>query len=188
MFFTADHLSLYVGEEKIFGNLSFELRKGKITGVYGCNASGKTVLIKTLLGLIQPDEGKIEAFIDRNKIGACLQFPEHLIYHSTVEKEITSLTSDSDLTSEVLKSLNLTDKRLMSPMFLSEGQKRLMFLLSLLLSHTLLFLDEPFTSLDRNNIDFIAKKMQSCVGQGKSILYTTNRKSETIHADEIINL
>ncbi|TYB34383.1 MAG: energy-coupling factor ABC transporter ATP-binding protein [Flexistipes sinusarabici] len=188
MFFCADQLTLSADGKTIFDNISFELRKGSITCVYGCNGSGKTVLIKTLLGLIRPDSGEVKKFVNNNEIGACLQFPEHLIYHSTVEKEIISLTSDRDLAEEVLLNLKLTGKRMVSPMFLSEGQKRLMFLLSLLVSHTLLFIDEPFTSLDRKSIDFIAAKMQFYAGKGKSILYTTNRIKETVHANEIVKL
>jgi|GEM_PF-990038 len=188
MFFCADQLSLSADGKTIFDNISFELRKGSITCVYGGNGSGKTVLIKTLLGLIQPDRGYTKKFINKNEIGACLQFPEHLIYHSTVEKEIISLTSDRELAEEVLAILGLNGKRTVSPMFLSEGQKRLMFLLSILVSHTLLFVDEPFTSLDRKSIDFIAAKMQFYAEKGKSILYTTNRIKETIHADQIVKL
>jgi len=188
MLFCANLLSLSAGEKEIFDNISFELRKGAITCVYGHNGSGKTLLVKTLLGLIQPDSGNIKKFVKKNEVGACLQFPEHLIYHSTVEKEITSLTSDIKLTEEVLTNLGLTSKRMVSPMFLSEGQKRLMFLMSLLVSHTLLFVDEPFTSLDRKSIDFIAANMQFYSRKGKSILYTTNRIKETVHANEIVKL
>ncbi|AEI14181.1 ABC transporter related protein [Flexistipes sinusarabici DSM 4947] len=188
MYFYADQLSLSADGKTIFHDISFELLKGSITCVYGCNGSGKTVLLKTLLGLIQPDTGEIRKFVDNNEIGACLQFPEHLIYHSTVEKEIMSLTSDRELADEVLQNLGLTGKRNVSPMFLSEGQKRLMFLMSLFVSHSLLFIDEPFTSLDRTSIDFIADKMKVYAGNGKSILYTTNRVRETVHADKIVKL
>ncbi|CAG9358209.1 TPA: ATP-binding cassette domain-containing protein [Clostridium perfringens] len=41
-------------------NLSFELKKGQITGLVGKNGAGKTTIIKILIGLLAPDSGSIK--------------------------------------------------------------------------------------------------------------------------------
>lgn len=40
-------------------NLSFEIEKGKITGLIGADGAGKTTLLRTIIGLLTPDNGKI---------------------------------------------------------------------------------------------------------------------------------
>ncbi|MFR3664905.1 ATP-binding cassette domain-containing protein [Flintibacter sp.] len=55
-------------------NVSFE--KGKIHGIIGRNGSGKTVLIKTICGLIHPDQGRV--VVDGKVIGKDVDFPESI--------------------------------------------------------------------------------------------------------------
>ena len=55
-------------------NVSFEA--GKIHGLVGRNGSGKTVLIKTICGLIHPDKGKV--IVDGAVIGKDVDFPQSL--------------------------------------------------------------------------------------------------------------
>ena len=55
-------------------NISFE--KGKIHGIIGRNGSGKTVLIKIICGLVQPDEGHVR--VNGKEIGKDVDFPENI--------------------------------------------------------------------------------------------------------------
>jgi len=52
-------LTVELGRDRIIDNLSFEVRKGEILTIMGPNGSGKTILLKTLLGFL-PYNGKIE--------------------------------------------------------------------------------------------------------------------------------
>ena len=54
-------------------NISFE--KGKIHGIIGRNGSGKTVLIKIICGLIQPDEGHV--WVSGKEIGKDIDLPPY---------------------------------------------------------------------------------------------------------------
>ena len=47
------------GDHRLFSGLGFALYPGQIMQVQGENGSGKTSLLRTLCGFIQPDEGKI---------------------------------------------------------------------------------------------------------------------------------
>ena len=50
------------GEQKVHDNLSLKVRRGEILGVVGGSGSGKSVLMRSIIGLQIPDEGTIEVF------------------------------------------------------------------------------------------------------------------------------
>ena len=55
----ARHISLTFGNNKVLDDVSFEFEVGKTNLVIGQSGSGKTVLVKSLVGLLVPDEGEI---------------------------------------------------------------------------------------------------------------------------------
>ncbi len=46
----------------VFENLDLDVRRGEILGVVGASGTGKSVLLRTLLGIVEPDSGSIEIF------------------------------------------------------------------------------------------------------------------------------
>ncbi|GIS74372.1 MAG: hypothetical protein CM1200mP12_00910 [Gammaproteobacteria bacterium] len=54
-----DNLSCQRSNDLVFKNLSFEVSKGANTEIIGSNGSGKTSLLKCILGLIEKNQGKI---------------------------------------------------------------------------------------------------------------------------------
>ena len=48
----------------VVDRLSFEVRPGEIFALLGPNGAGKTTVVRMLLGIIAPDEGRIEASLD----------------------------------------------------------------------------------------------------------------------------
>ncbi|OYW45584.1 MAG: ABC transporter ATP-binding protein [Sphingomonadales bacterium 12-68-11] len=57
------------GEQVIHENLSLKVKKGEILGVVGGSGTGKSVLMRSIIGLQTPDEGTIEVF-GKNIIGS----------------------------------------------------------------------------------------------------------------------
>ncbi|MCO5167933.1 MAG: energy-dependent translational throttle protein EttA [Planctomycetes bacterium] len=55
-----EHLTKGYGDKVLFKDLSFEIPPGAILGVTGANGLGKTTLIKIILGLEQPDGGRVD--------------------------------------------------------------------------------------------------------------------------------
>jgi zinc/manganese transport system ATP-binding protein len=55
-----DDLALRFGERTLFEDLSFELERGELLAVLGPNGTGKTSLIRILLGLLEPSAGSVE--------------------------------------------------------------------------------------------------------------------------------
>ncbi len=48
------------GSKTILENISFQVKKGEILSIIGPNGAGKSMLVKIILGLIEPTEGKVE--------------------------------------------------------------------------------------------------------------------------------
>lgn len=54
-----DKLTKYFGELRALDNINLQVTKGSIYGLIGPNGSGKTTLIKTIMGILIPDQGQV---------------------------------------------------------------------------------------------------------------------------------
>ncbi|MFO7613469.1 MAG: ATP-binding cassette domain-containing protein, partial [Bacteroidales bacterium] len=63
----AKNISKSFGEAKVLDDVSFVFEKGKTNLIIGQSGSGKTVLMKCLVGLLDPDEGAV-IYDERNVI------------------------------------------------------------------------------------------------------------------------
>ena len=145
------------------------------------------MLLKTILGIMEKKQGSINFFIDKKEYGVCLQFPEHLIFKETAFAEALLITDNNEVMAEnLLNEINALKD--MSPFYLSDGQKRLLFIYGYLETKKLIFLDEPFVSLDDVSKEKVAEKIIQAKNQGKSIIYTANREKDKKIADKIINI
>src|SRR5512139_1613567 len=55
-----EELNTYYDNIHALKGISFEVRRGEITAIIGANGAGKSTTIKTICGLLHPQEGKIE--------------------------------------------------------------------------------------------------------------------------------
>ena len=56
---TVNSFTKYYGDKKAVDNVSFSIEKGEIFSLIGPNSSGKTTIVKSILGLLQGNEGSI---------------------------------------------------------------------------------------------------------------------------------
>lgn len=142
-------------------------------GLIGRNGSGKSTLARLLNGLLQPRSGSLrvhgrnpiagpEAMSDT--VGFIFQNPDHQMIFPTVEEELTFGLRNQKLSRQqarqqaqaALRDWGLDDWANAPVHSLSEGQKQLVCLLSvLILKPGLLVLDEPFSSLDASTQAYI---------------------------------
>jgi phospholipid/cholesterol/gamma-HCH transport system ATP-binding protein len=206
------HLKKTFDKKEVLKDISLQLTKGENLVVLGKSGSGKSVLIKCLVGLIKMDEGKVSLFGDdlsklgsdqlndvRKRIG--FLFQSGALYDSmTVEENLlfplrnNRVLSKSDkekLLIESLSDVGLADTRKMMPSELSGGmRKRLGLARTLILKPEIMLYDEPTTGLD----PITAKEISELIlevqrkYQTSSIIITHDMKCASITANRMIIL
>jgi len=143
--------------------LSLSVKQGELFGLVGPNGSGKTTLIRTLCGLLRPDEGeahllgwRVPSFRIQSQLGYMPQ--DFAVYDDlTVMQTLVFFGALYDLSrqntkvraDELLELVQLTDRRDQRVGTLSGGMRRRVSLaVSLIHKPRLLFLDEPTAGVD----------------------------------------
>lgn len=158
------------GDKKVLQDVSFVMEAGKTNLIIGTSGSGKTVLMKCMIGLFQPDSGQIlyegrdliqidekEKKEIRQQIGMLFQ-GSALFDSKTVQDNVmfpldmfTSQRYREKLNrvQEVLDRVNLKDANRKFPAEISGGmKKRVALARALVLNPKYLFCDEPNSGLD----------------------------------------
>ena len=159
------------GERTILKGISFEIAEGEILFVLGTSGTGKSVLLKNIVGLLRPDEGKI--WIDgeevskltedqylpiRKKCGMVFQHPALFDSLTIFENVAFGMRrhergmSEAEIAKRVKKCLalvNLADVEQKMPGEISYGmQKRVSLARTVAVGPRILLFDEPTTGLD----------------------------------------
>lgn len=165
-----EHLKKSFGTKEVLKDISLKIEKGENLVVLGKSGSGKSVLIKCLIGLLEPDDGKV-ILLDKNvaelndedlnnlrkKVG--FLFQSAALYDSmTVRENLEFPLRDlkkkdqgeiDTLVLETLKSVGLEDSIDKMPSELSGGmRKRVGLARTLILKPEIILYDEPTTGLD----------------------------------------
>jgi phospholipid/cholesterol/gamma-HCH transport system ATP-binding protein len=164
------NLTKLFNSHKVIDNISVTFDRGKTNLIIGQSGSGKTVLMKCLVGLHEPDEGEIlyddvsftklspkEKRETRKKIGMLFQGGA-LFDSSTVEENLKfpldmfTTMGDEEKKERInfcLKRVNILNSNHLYPSELSGGmQKRVAIARAISLNPLYLFCDEPNSGLD----------------------------------------
>ncbi len=177
-------------------DISFTIEKNSRFSLIGNNGSGKTTILKLLVGLLKPKSGMIKIFDRvltrkkhelwdiRKQIGFLFQNPDDQLFAPTLEEDVAfgarSLKlEDNEVKARVkwaLESVDLFEMKNKSPFELSWGQKKRAALAGLLVMRPkLLILDEPFANLDFTSIKKHIAIFESLMKNSDlTILFTTH--------------
>lgn len=159
------------GDNHVLRDFSFDLKKGENVVVLGKSGSGKSVLIKCIIGLMKPDRGTINVLgksvpdlnqneLDKIRVKVGFLFQSNALYDSmTVRENLefplrrhwieTSKEQVNDLVVEALTNVGLAHTIDMRPAELSGGmRKRIALARTLILKPEIILYDEPTTGLD----------------------------------------
>lgn len=180
----AKNVTKSFGDTKVLDNISVKFETGRCNLVIGQSGSGKTVLMKCLVGLFEIDEGKViyddkvlsrmsfdEMKLVRQDIGMLFQ-GSALFDSMTVEHNVMfplSMFTDQSLEERLdranfcLSRVNLVNANKLLPAELSGGmKKRVAIARAIAMNPKYLFCDEPNSGLDphtANVIDILIKEL-----------------------------
>ena len=155
------HVEKSLKGREVLKDISCVMESGKIYGLYGHNGSGKTMLMRCILGLIHIDHGNI--IIDGKKLGKDIDFPQSVgaiienpiffpyatgFENLKILADIKGVIGEKEIR-EVLRKVGLDDQdnRTVSKYSLGMRQ-RLAIAQAVMEKPQLLVLDEPTIALD----------------------------------------
>ncbi len=159
------------GDLKVLQNFDLDVSEGENVAVLGKSGSGKSVLIKCIIGLMRQDAGKIEVFgrevsqlsqdeLDEMRVKVGFLFQSNALYDSmTVRENLEfplrrhagklSAAEIMNRVMEALENVGLADAIDRMPDELSGGmRKRIALARTLILKPSIILYDEPTTGLD----------------------------------------
>jgi len=175
-----------------------EFQSGKIYSLVGSNGSGKTTLLNLLNLLEKPTKGEVIFSLNIHQ-GMCMVMEDPLLFHTTVFKNIAvglkcrsvDKKMRTQMIEEALAMVGLEgfEKRYASDLSRGETQ-RVAIARTLVLKPEVLFLDEPFTNIDRKNVTILEKLIKTINKKYRTtIIFTTHDPLQAYRlSDEVISL
>jgi lipopolysaccharide export system ATP-binding protein len=183
----------------VVNGVSLEIRGGEIVGLLGPNGAGKTTTFHMIVGLVQPDEGKVllndedlttEPIYQRARAGISYLPQESSVFRRlTVEENLLAILQTLDLSPDeqqersqaLMKMLGISHLARNKAFTLSGGERRRVEIArALVLSPYFVLLDEPFTGIDPIAVTEIQKIIGTLTKSGIGILITDHNVRETL--------
>lgn len=186
-------LSKVYGEQRAVDAISFELKKGEITGFLGPNGAGKSTTMKMITGFLPPTSGKasvcgfdvVSQSLEVRKRVGYLPESNPLYYDMYIREFLEFIAGVHQLgkagaarISEVIALTGLEPERHKKIGALSNGYKQRVGLAQALLHDPeVLILDEPTTGLDPNQLADIRQLIKE-LGANKTVILSTHIMQE----------
>lgn len=193
------NLSKIIDKNTILDNISMTLEDGKIYGLVGRNGSGKTMLMRHILGFVYPDKGSI--CIDGRVLGKDMDMPENVgaiienpgflpEYSGMKNLKILAairgkIKADDIRDAMRMAGLNPDDKKHVGKYSLGMKQ-RLGIAQALMENPGILILDEPMNGLDNDGVKEIRELILKRKEMGNLVLIASHNEEDIrVLCDEI---
>ncbi len=204
------NVSLEFGDKVILKDISLSINKGEIAIILGPSGAGKSSILKIILGLWQPDSGKVyvdgtnitgmseaEILPIRSKMG--IVFQANALFDSlNVEdnvsyflKEHSKLSSDKikEKVAEILSFVNLKGTEKICIDQLSGGmKKRVAIARALSFDPEIILYDEPTTGLDPINSKSILDLIKRVSNRGATSIVVTHILNDAISIGDTLSV
>jgi energy-coupling factor transport system ATP-binding protein len=184
----------YDGRHPALKGVSLTIRQGEMIAILGRNGAGKTTLVRHLIGLAQPDQGRVTVLgldvaqtpthLLARQVGFCFQNPNHQLVAFNVRDEIAFGLRAHEVdpaeieprTLRVLELVGMSDYTEAEIFDLGKGQRQRLALASVLaLEPRILVIDEPTTGQDPYMAQEIFDILRHLNKQGTTILVVTHK-------------
>ncbi len=205
-----ENITVRYGDHTVLNNYSLNIPEGKIIGIVGPSACGKTTVVRSICGFVSPETGtvklngevvyskeqRINVPPERRKVGVVFQdyavWPHLSVYDNVAyplkKSKVSKETLDKEV-KEALRQVNMSQYENYLPSQLSGGQQqRVAIARALTSSKDLLIMDEPITNLDaklREQLLVEIRLLQERLGA--TIIYITHDQEAALQlCDDII--
>jgi ATP-binding cassette subfamily B protein len=195
--------------DDVLKDINLVIPRGKVTAIVGASGSGKTSLVKLLLGFYKPQKGSIrvggihlndiQKRLWRRECGAVMQ--DGFIFSDTIANNIAESSERVDV-QKLLKSVGVANIREFIESLplgyntmigtkgngISQGQRqRILIARAVYKDPSFIFLDEATNALDATNERVILNYLEEFFKR-KTVVVVAHRLSTVRHADQIIVL
>lgn len=193
-----ENISKSIKGNTVIREVSCTLEEGNVYGIYGRNGSGKTMLMRCILGLVHVDAGKIVS--DSAEIGKEIDFPKNVgaiietpgfFQHATgyenlkMLAEIQNKIGEQEIRESIRRvGLDDQDKRTVAKYSLGMRQ-RLAIAQAIMEKPDLLVLDEPTNALDEDGIRIFREIIREEKKRGALILIASHNKEDIEQLSDI---
>lgn len=194
-----ENLTKKFGEATVLDNISMSLKPGYIYGLVGRNGSGKTMLMKHILGFVRPTSGKIR--IDGKEIGKDIDTPENVgaiienpgflpEYSAFKNLKFLAMIRGTIKDQEIKDAIRLVgldpESRKHVGKFSLGMRQRLGIAQALMENPDILLLDEPLSGLDNDGVEEMHRVMLQQKQQGKLVVIASHSKEDiAVLCDEV---
>ncbi len=187
------------GRRAVVNGVDINVRKGEVVGLLGPNGAGKTTSFYMMVGLVQPDSGRVrfkgeevggKPMYQRARMGMGYLPQEESIFRKlTVQQNIMAILETLPISSkerkhrceELLTQFGIEHLAKNVALTLSGGEKRrLTIARSLVTKPSLLMLDEPFSGVDPIAVYDVQQIIENLRDTGLGILITDHNVRETL--------
>ena len=170
----AQNIGYKINENKLFHNISFDIKHGEALHIKGRNGSGKSTLIRIILGITEPVKGTLE---NKSTKEICyLGHKNALKTYLTLDDNINLMQlTNCDMLKSYLDKLELNKYRDVTVSNLSFGQQKKLALLRVFLNNSdLIILAEPFVGLDDGAHTVLTSFLNNELDKNKSLVFTSH--------------
>lgn len=185
------HVDLVLGKKKILDDICLKMEKGKTYGLVGRNGSGKTMLMKCILGFVKVTSGEIT--VDGKRIRRDIDFPDDtgmiietpgfIPYYSGYKNlkllaDLRHKIGDKEIREAMGRvGLDPTDKKHVKKYSLGMRQ-RLGIAQAVMEDSDLLVLDEPFNGLDNEGVEEMHDYFLELKKRGKTMILVSHSSED----------
>ena len=200
-----ENLKVVLGNKVVFKNLNLGFERGKLTVVLGPPGAGKTTMLKTIAGFIEPSEGKViiegkvvnDLLPSQRNVSMVFQtlalYPNMSVFENIAAPLTAQGLSKEEIEDKVYsiaKLLGITHTLDRKPETLSGGEYQRVAIARCLIKEAHVYLmDEPFINLDlkiRSNLRDELKKLAETLS--KTLIFVTPDPTEALALGETIHV